>query len=78
MRRPRLHPQNDLDGPATLPGPDAEGGRGRFLVDALSSRHGVMEIPDDGKEVWAVIEPGRPQDRAAETESPQDSRDTGR
>src|SRR5215204_7563696 len=38
---PEAGPTNDLDGPATLPGPYAEGGRGRFLVDALSSRHGV-------------------------------------
>jgi anti-sigma regulatory factor (Ser/Thr protein kinase) len=75
---PEAGPANDLDGPATLPGPYAEGGRGRFLVDALSSRHGVMEIPDDGKEVWAVIEPDRSQDRAAETESPEDSRDAAR
>jgi hypothetical protein len=63
----------DLDRPATLPGPDAEGERGRFLVDALSTWHGVNEVPDDGKEVWAVIEPDRPQDRAAETGFPQDS-----
>jgi len=28
-------------------------------VDALSSSHGVHEIRDDGKEVWAVIEPDR-------------------
>jgi hypothetical protein len=75
---PGAGPTTDLDRPATLPGPDAQGGRGRFLVDALSARHGVNEIPDDGKEVWAVVEPDRPQDRAAGTASPKDSPGAGR
>jgi hypothetical protein len=74
---PDAGPTKDLDGPATLPGPDAEGGRGRFLVDALSARHGVNEVPDDGKEVWAEIEPDGSQDRA-KTESLEDSRDAER
>ena len=43
-------------GPVPLPDLDAQGGRGQFLVDALSARHGVTEIPDDGKDVWAVVE----------------------
>jgi len=66
------------DGPAQLPGPEAQGGRGRFLVDALSARHGVNDVPDDGKEVWAVIEPDRTQDEASGTDSGEDSPYGGR
>jgi anti-sigma regulatory factor (Ser/Thr protein kinase) len=58
---PRSGPTTDFSGAAPLPGPDAQGGRGRFLVDSLSASHGVHDIPDDGKEVWAVIEPDRPE-----------------
>jgi anti-sigma regulatory factor (Ser/Thr protein kinase) len=75
---PGAGPTEHLDGPAALPGPDAEGGRGRFLVEALSTRHGVNEIPDDGKEVWAEIEPDHPQDRAVATESADEFPDAGR
>jgi anti-sigma regulatory factor (Ser/Thr protein kinase) len=59
---PATGPANHVGGPTRLPAPEAEGGRGRFLVDALSARHGVQEVPDDGKEVWAVIETDRPED----------------
>ena len=59
---PRYGPMKDMDGPVPRPELDAQGGRGRFLVDALSSRHGVKEIPDDGKKVWAVVEADRPVD----------------
>jgi anti-sigma regulatory factor (Ser/Thr protein kinase) len=37
--------------------PDAEGGRGLPLIDAVSVDHGVDHIPNDGKRVWAVVEP---------------------
>jgi anti-sigma regulatory factor (Ser/Thr protein kinase) len=50
----------DHEGRVRLPALDALSGRGRFLIDALSARHGVNQVPDDGKEVWAVIEPDRP------------------
>ena len=36
---------------------DAEGGRGLPLIDALSVDHGVDQVPHDGKQVWAVVEP---------------------
>jgi anti-sigma regulatory factor (Ser/Thr protein kinase) len=36
---------------------EAEGGRGLRLVQAVSSAAGVEHIPDDGKRVWAVVEP---------------------
>jgi hypothetical protein len=61
-----------------LPGPNAPGGRGRFLVDALSTKHGVNQIPDDGKEIWAVIEPDRSQRPTTRTESARDFPDPGR
>jgi anti-sigma regulatory factor (Ser/Thr protein kinase) len=63
---PATGPTNHVGGPTRLPSPEAEGGRGRFLVDALSARHGVHEVPDDGKEVWAVIETDRPEDDASD------------
>ena len=59
---PGYGPMKDIDGQVRRPDLDAQGGRGRFLVDALSARHGVQEIPDDGKEVWAVVEPDSPED----------------
>lgn len=43
-------------GASTLSGPDAESGRGLFLVDAVSSASGVQQIPEDGKVVWATLE----------------------
>jgi hypothetical protein len=78
MRRPEAGATSDLDRPATLPGRDAQGGYGRFPVDPVGARHRVNEIPDDGKDLWAVIEPDRPQDRAAGTASPKDSPGAGR
>jgi anti-sigma regulatory factor (Ser/Thr protein kinase) len=78
---PGAGPENDPDRPAQLSGPDAEGGRGRFLVDALSARHGVNEVPDDGKEVWAVVETDHPEydPPATETaEGPPGAGDDGR
>jgi hypothetical protein len=76
---PGVKPTSDLDRRTTLPGPDAQDGRGRFLVEALSARHGVNEVPDDGKEVWAVIEPDDgPQDPAAAPQPPEDSPGGGR
>jgi anti-sigma regulatory factor (Ser/Thr protein kinase) len=36
---------------------NAEGGRGLFLVKALSRDTGVEQISHDGKRVWAVVEP---------------------
>lgn len=35
-------------------------GRGLMLVEAASVRWGVMQIPDDGKVVWAEFDPERP------------------
>ena len=34
---------------------DAEGGRGIFIVDALSSDWGAESIPGDGKVVWFAL-----------------------
>ena len=39
------------------PGADAESGRGLLLVDAVAEETGVDQIEDDGKIVWARIEP---------------------
>lgn len=36
---------------------DAGGGRGLLIIDAVTLDHGVDQIPDDGKRVWAVVEP---------------------
>ncbi len=36
---------------------DAEGSRGLPLVAAASADHGVDQIADDGKRVWAVVDP---------------------
>jgi anti-sigma regulatory factor (Ser/Thr protein kinase) len=36
---------------------EAEGGRGLPIIDAVSVDHGVDQIPDDGKKVWAVVDP---------------------
>jgi anti-sigma regulatory factor (Ser/Thr protein kinase) len=47
-------------GASTLSGPDAESGRGLFLVDAVSSDSGVQQIPEDGKVVWATLEEPSP------------------
>ena len=41
---------------SALTDPDAEGGRGLPLVDAVSVDHGVDQVPNDGKQVWAVVE----------------------
>jgi anti-sigma regulatory factor (Ser/Thr protein kinase) len=49
---------------------EAEGGRGLPLVDAVSVDHGVDQIPDDGKRVWAVVDP--------ESEPPETGRATRR
>lgn len=44
----------------TLSGPDAESGRGMFLVNAVSTESGVEQIPDDGKVSWARVDPEPP------------------
>lgn len=44
-------------GTATLSVPDAESGRGLYLVDAVSAETGVDDIEDDGKVTWARIDP---------------------
>jgi anti-sigma regulatory factor (Ser/Thr protein kinase) len=42
--------------PAARPaGPDADGGRGLVLVDALAARWGVRRVQGGGKIVWAVL-----------------------
>ncbi|MCW2666142.1 MAG: signal transduction histidine kinase regulating citrate/malate metabolism [Frankiales bacterium] len=42
---------------ATLPGAEAESGRGLFLVEQVSSATGVEDIPGDGTTAWATFEP---------------------
>lgn len=44
--------QNPFQGP---PSWDAEGGRGLSIVEALADKHGVDQVPFDGKRVWAVF-----------------------
>jgi len=38
------------------PGPDAPGGRGMALVEALALRWGVRQHADDGKSVWFWVD----------------------
>ena len=45
---------------AALSAPDAESGRGMFLVDAVSAESGVDQVPDDGKVSWARVDPEPP------------------
>ena len=59
-----VHDESSAVGPANSAGRwdhraelDAEGGRGLSLIDAASVDHGVDQVPDDGKQVWAVVEP---------------------
>ena len=58
-----VHDESSAVGPADGGGGwdsadlDAEGGRGLPLIDAASVDHGVDQVPDDGKQVWAVVEP---------------------
>jgi anti-sigma regulatory factor (Ser/Thr protein kinase) len=53
-----VHDERPGFGPTkSEPGRDDEGGRGLPLVDAVSTDRGVDQIPDDGKDVWAVVEP---------------------
>jgi anti-sigma regulatory factor (Ser/Thr protein kinase) len=44
-------------GEMTQADPAAEGGRGLPIIHAVSVDHGVDQIPDDGKRVWAVVDP---------------------
>lgn len=44
-------------GRVTLSGPDAESGRGLYLVDAVSTETGVEQVPGDGKVTWARVDP---------------------
>ena len=46
-----------LDSEDPVSNPNNEGGRGLLIVKALSTDYGVDQIPDDGKRVWAVVEP---------------------
>jgi anti-sigma regulatory factor (Ser/Thr protein kinase) len=50
-------PAPDLPRASTLSAPDAESGRGLYLVDAVSADAGVEQIAGDGKVTWARIEP---------------------
>jgi anti-sigma regulatory factor (Ser/Thr protein kinase) len=53
-----VHDERPGFGPTkSEPGRDDEGGRGLPLVDAVSTDRGVDQIPDDGKDVWHVVEP---------------------
>jgi anti-anti-sigma regulatory factor/anti-sigma regulatory factor (Ser/Thr protein kinase) len=39
----------------TVPGPEAEGGRGLWLVDQLARAWGINRHPDGGKVVWCTL-----------------------
>ena len=58
-----VHDESSAVGPAHGAGDSvradhaAEGGRGLPLIDAVTVDHGVDQVADDGKEVWAVVEP---------------------
>ena len=41
--------------PVTIPDPEAEGGRGLWLVDQLARAWGVNRHPDGGKVVWCTL-----------------------
>jgi anti-anti-sigma factor len=41
--------------PATIPDPEAEGGRGLWLLDQLARSWGVNRHPDGGKVVWCTL-----------------------
>jgi anti-anti-sigma factor len=41
--------------PATIPDPEAEGGRGLWLVEQLARAWGVNRHPDGGKVVWCTL-----------------------
>lgn len=53
----------DPSAPATVPGPDAESGRGLLLVTELASRWGVTDRLYCGKTVWAEFDLGRGRSR---------------
>jgi anti-sigma regulatory factor (Ser/Thr protein kinase) len=38
-----------------IPGPEAEGGRGLWLVDQLARAWGVNRHPDGGKVIWCTL-----------------------
>ena len=58
-----VHDESSAVGPVEGASPrvradlDDEGGRGLPLIYAVSADHGVDQIPEDGKRVWAVVEP---------------------
>ena len=54
-----VHDESPAPGPrgARLSGPDAESGRGLYLVDAVSTETGVDAIEGDGKVSWAQVDP---------------------
>jgi anti-sigma regulatory factor (Ser/Thr protein kinase) len=55
--RVEVHDTDPTPGPdgGSLPGEDAESGRGLFLVEAVSTGSGVEQVPGDGKVVWATV-----------------------
>ena len=55
--------------PAATSNVATEGGRGLRLVQAVSSAAGMDRIPDDGKRVWAVVEPDEPRPTSPHAES---------
>jgi anti-sigma regulatory factor (Ser/Thr protein kinase) len=70
---PLAGPMKGLNERVRLPSAKAQGGRGLFLVHALSAEHGVEHIPDDGKRIWAVVEPEQPGSHRAEPSPGEDS-----
>ena len=56
--------------PAAASNAATEGGRGLSLVQAVSSAAGIERIPDDGKRVWAVVEPEEPRPTSPHAEPP--------
>jgi hypothetical protein len=56
--------------PAAGADPEAEGGRGLLLVEALSSGWGHCVLPAGGKTVWAVVAVGGPAEAAVPSAFP--------
>jgi anti-sigma regulatory factor (Ser/Thr protein kinase) len=56
----RVEVDDDDGGPADLvprmPDPDADGGRGLLIIEAVADAWGVDRHPDDGKTVWMQVE----------------------
>ncbi|MFJ7494688.1 ATP-binding protein [Streptomyces sp. NPDC097727] len=56
------HPRRPDPTTATMADPDADGGRGLALVEAIAHRWGVEDRTGPGKTVWAQTKPTDPPD----------------